>query len=348
MILAQHTDSADEFCREILPRVSRTFAVSIRLLPGNLGCAVRTAYLLCRVADTVEDAPGLAAADKAALLEELATCFDDASSVAEFVEHASIVGGDDAHLRLVRNADLVFETYGRLPEGTRHHVRHWVCEMIGGMRKFVLAYPDGIRIQSLEEYKEYCYYAAGTVGYLLTDLWHEHSPSIGRRRYEALRGRSRAFAEALQTVNILKDVARDAEHENSIYIPEQLLREVGSTHAMILSSDRVEQNRAALGQLIELAWHDLDQATAYLLDIPRRAPSIRLFCALPLLFAHATLRDLTRTPGSLVRREVVKISRAEVRTITLLSKALVYSNRLLSWLVTRTRTKVVRLPLAEL
>ena len=149
-------------------------------------------------------------------------------------------------------------------------------------------------------------------------------------------------------MNILKDVARDAEHENSIYIPEQLLREVGSTHAMILSSDRVEQNRAALGQLVQLAWHDLDQATKYLLDIPRRAPSIRLFCALPLLFAYATLRDLTRTPGALVRREVVKISRAEVKAITLLSKLLIYSNGLLAWLVARTRTKAVRFPLAEL
>ena len=117
---------------------------------------------------------------------------------------------------------------------------------------------------------------------------------------------------------------------------------------MILSSDRVEENRAALGQLIQLAWHDLDQATAYLLDIPRRAPSIRLFCALPLLFAHATLRDLTRTPGALVRREVVKISRAELKAITVLSKLLIYSNGLLAWLVARTRTKVVRIPLAEL
>lgn len=337
------TDTANAFCRDILPAVSRTFAVSIRLLPGTLGTAVGTAYLLCRIADTIEDAPELAAERKAALLDELALCFDDSGSIARFVENVSIVTGDAAHLRLVRNADAVFDSYAGLPATTRRHVRHWVLEMIGGMRKFVATYPDGIRIQSLDEYKEYCYYVAGTVGYLLTDLWHEHSPSIGRAQYEALRARSRAFAEALQTVNILKDVARDAEEENSIYIPEQLLREMGSAHATILSHERVEQNHAALGQLIQLAWHDLDQATAYLLDIPRRAPAIRLFCALPLLFAYATLRDLTRTPGAIVRREVVKISRAEVKALTLLSKLLVYSNRLMFWLVVRTRARPVRL-----
>ena len=345
--MSQRTESADAFCQDILPSVSRTFAVSIRLLPGELGSAVRTAYLLCRIADTVEDAPELAADDKATLLDDLATCFDDATAVAPFVDRAAKVTGDAAHLRLVQNAAFVFESYSRLPDATRRHVRRWVTEMISGMRKFVLLYPNGIRIQSLDEYREYCYYAAGTVGYLLTDLWHEHSPSISRRRYEVLRERSRAFAEALQTVNILKDVVRDAERENSIYIPEQLLREAGSAHALILSGDRVEQNRAALGQLIQLAWRDLDQPTAYLLDIPRRAPSIRRFCALPLLFAHATLRDLTRTPGALVRREAVKISRAEVKALMLLSTTLVYSNRLLTWLVARTRARPVRLPLVE-
>jgi farnesyl-diphosphate farnesyltransferase len=344
-ILEPRIHEANEFCREILPAVSRTFALSIRLLPGDLGAAVRCAYLICRIADTVEDEPNLPATRKAALLDSLASCFDDATAPADFVARTSDVTGDAAHVRLVHNADLVFIAYRELPENTRGYVRHWVGEMIAGMRKFVLLYPHGIRIQSIEEYKEYCYYVAGTVGYLLTDLWHEHSPSIGKRQYQALRERCRAFAEALQTVNILKDVARDAEHENSIYIPEQLLREHGSAHASILASDRAQENREALGTLIQLAWQDLDQATAYLLTIPRRAVSIRLFCALPLLFAYATLRDLTGTPGALENRLVVKISRSEVKSLTLLSMLGVLSNRAMARLVERARTKPLMLGL---
>jgi farnesyl-diphosphate farnesyltransferase len=337
--MVERCPDADAFCREILPAVSRTFAVSIRLLPGELGAVVRTAYLLCRIADTIEDAPELAADRKAALFDALASALDQPANVGDIERQVADLRADEAHRRLIQNVRLVFAGYACLPDRTRQLVRHWVREMIAGMRKFVLAYPDGIRIQSLDEYREYCYYAAGTVGYLLTDLWHEHAPSIGRRRYETLRRRSRAFAEALQTVNILKDVARDAEHENSIYIPEQLLREAGSTHAMMLAGERAEQNGAALGRLVQLAWNDLDQATAYLMDVPRRAPSIRLFCALPLLFAHATLRDLTRTPGALARRETLKISRVEVRTLTVLSTLAVYSNGLLSWLIARTRAR---------
>jgi farnesyl-diphosphate farnesyltransferase len=327
----------------MLPAVSRTFALSIRLLPGDLGDAVREAYLLCRIADTVEDAPDVAPEAKAALLERLSAAFDDPAALRDFLDGARAISGNRAHVRLAHRADLVFAAFGELPIGTQAHVRRWVQEMIGGMRTFVLRYPNGIRIQSLDEYKEYCYYVAGTVGYLLTDLWHEHASSIGSARHLALRERCRAFAEALQTVNILKDVVRDAEQENSIYIPEELLREHGSGHASILSRECAAETHAALGALVRLAWQDLDQATAYLLAIPRRAVSIRLFCALPLLFAYATLRDLTRKPGAIVQRELVKISRAEVKAITVASVLSVLSNHALARLVERIRARPLRL-----
>ena len=336
---ADRRAEAERFGREILPTVSRTFALSIRLLPGELGRAVLAAYLLCRIADTLEDEPTLPAAEKAALLDELLRCFDDANAADALPARVASITGEAAHVRLTRHADLVFVLYRALSAPTREHVRRWVGEMIGGMRKFVLLYPHGIRIQSLDEYREYCYYVAGTVGYLLTDLWHEHAPSIGQRRYEVLREKCRAFAEALQTVNILKDVATDAEHENSIYIPEQLLREHGSSHAQILDADRLRGTRAALATLVTLAHHDLEGARSYLLLIPRRAVPIRLFCVLPLLFAYATLRDLTHLPHALARRPVVKISRREVKSLTLIGCLVIMSNRGLAWLADRAMRK---------
>lgn len=336
---ARRMAEAERFGREILPAVSRTFALSIRVLPGELGRAVLAAYLLCRIADTLEDEPVLPAGAKAELLEELLRCFDDADAADAFPARVATLAGEPAHVRLTRRTDRVFVLYRALGGPTRAHVRRWVGEMIGGMRKFVLLYPHGIRIQSLEEYREYCYYVAGTVGYLLTDLWHEHAPSIGARQYEVLREKCRAFAEALQTVNILKDVAADAEQENSIYIPEQLLRAHGSSHAEILHADRVRGTRAALATLVALAQHDLEGARSYLLLIPRRAVPIRLFCVLPLLFAYATLRDLTLVPQALAQRQVVKISRREVKSLTLMGFLVILSNRGLAWLADRAMRK---------
>lgn len=348
--MANPTPAADprlpealRFSRDVLPAVSRTFALSIRVLPGRLGRAVNCAYLLCRIADTIEDEPQLAANAKAVLFDRLAESFDDSTVADQLPEHTADMRGEPAHVELVHHADLVFVVYRSLSPDTRAHVKRWVSEMIAGMRKFVLLYPGGIRIRSLDEYREYCYYVAGTVGYMLTDLWHEHAPSIGPRQYALLREHSRAFAEALQTVNILKDVATDARQENAIYIPEDLLFAHGGSHAAILVDDHAGSTRAAMSSLVELAWTDLEHAKDYLLRIPRRAVSIRLFCALPLLFAYATLRDLTRAPDAPNRRQVVKISRAEVKSLTLLSFAGVMSNRVLAWLAARASRKPVTL-----
>ncbi|MEP6779997.1 MAG: squalene/phytoene synthase family protein, partial [Gemmatimonadaceae bacterium] len=262
--------NAAHFCQAILPMVSRTFALGIRVLPGDLGQAVLDAYLLCRIADTIEDAPEIDPLIKSALFDDFLASFEDKNALARFLLGVRNFPGEPAHLLLTQNTDLVLKHFSELPEKTRAVVKKWVAEMALGMRKFVILYPHGIRIQTLEEYKEYCYYVAGTVGYMLTDLWREHSSAINDKRYEILRERCRAFAEALQTVNILKDVAFDVEKENSIYIPEELLRAHGSAQSTILSPELLMRNRAALSQLIQLAWHDLEEARNYLLLIPRR------------------------------------------------------------------------------
>jgi farnesyl-diphosphate farnesyltransferase len=334
-------DEAARFAHDILPAVSRTFALSIRVLPSTLGQAVNCAYLLCRIADTIEDEPGMGADAKATLFDQFLACFDEPALADSFPSQTTTMRGDAAHLRLIQHTHLVFVVFRELPPATQAHVRKWVTEMATGMRKFVLLYPRGIRIQSLEEYREYCYYVAGTVGYMLTDLWHEHASSIAPARYQLLRQRSRSFAEALQTVNILKDIAQDATRENAIYIPEQLLTEKGGGHDAILAGDRSGPTRAAMATLIALAWEDLEHAKDYLLLIPRRAVSIRLFCALPLLFAYATLRDLTGRQGAPAPGDVVKISRAEVKSLTLLSVIGVMSNQMLAWLARRASQRPI-------
>ncbi len=330
---------AARFAQAILPGVSRTFALGIKALPGDLGHAVLDAYLLCRIADTVEDAPDMDPHRKAALFDDFLQAFDSADALRRFLDGVQGLRGNEAHLTLTQHTDLVLTHFSVLPLATRAVVRKWVTEMVVGMRKFVLLYPNGIRIQTVDEYKEYCYYVAGTVGYMLTDLWHEHSSSIGAKRYAVLRERCRAFAEALQTVNILKDVAEDAEQENSVYIPEELLRAEGSTHSRILAPELIASNRAALAELIQLAWHDLDEARTYLLLIPRRAVSIRLFCMLPLLLAYATLRDLVHSTAMLTPGGSVKISRREVKSLLMTGAMLVMSNAGVRWLVGRVRRR---------
>jgi farnesyl-diphosphate farnesyltransferase len=236
------------------------YAISIRFLPGMLGRAVLTAYLLCRIADTIEDDSAAAPARKAELLDLFLRCLRDRDAAEAFPSAASDITGDPAHVDLLRHTDLVCVMLRSLPEHSRDRVAHWVGVMGRGMREFVGRYPRGIRIQTLAEYREYCYYVAGTVGCMLTELWHEHAPSVGAAEFKRLWARCQQFGEALQTVNILKDIAWDAEHENAIYIPAATLAEHGSGHQTLLSPAHAARNHAAIAGFVQLAWRDLDDA----------------------------------------------------------------------------------------
>ena len=337
--MTQRLRYANRFARAVLPEVSRTFAISIRFLPGMLGRSVLTAYLLCRIADTIEDDASASPERKGLLLDEFLRCLRDPVVADAFPARVADIGGDPAHVDLVRHTDLVCLLLRSLPTRSADRVAHWVGVMVHGMRKFVALYPHGIRIQTVAEYREYCYYVAGTVGCMLTELWHEHAPSVGRPEFTRLWTKCRQFGEALQTVNILKDIAWDAQHENAIYIPQTSLEEHGSGHATLLDASHRARNHAAIESFIQLAWRDLDEALDYIMLIPRRAVAIRAFCVLPLLYAYATLRDLNGRDAMLRSGCSVKISRSEVRTLMVAGLMALCSNRALRRLVERVKRR---------
>ena len=123
-------DDAERWAGEILPSVSRTFALSIRFLPGTLGRAVTTAYLLCRIADTIEDDGAMDAERKAGLFDEFRGTLGDAEAADAFPARVADVAGDAAHVALIRRTDAVCCVLRSLSAGTRAIVVRWVEEMV--------------------------------------------------------------------------------------------------------------------------------------------------------------------------------------------------------------------------
>jgi farnesyl-diphosphate farnesyltransferase len=329
----------DRHTRSILPLVSRTFALGIKLLPARLELPVRLGYLLCRIADTVEDDLALAPQRKAELLDRFLTCFDDAARADAFGETIHELTTNDTYVDLVAATGEVFALYRGLDAPTRAILRRWIEEMVRGMRRFVLEHPAGIRISTVSEFHEYCYFVAGTVGHLLTDLWHQHSNAIDRRAYGLLLEHCEPFGEALQSVNILKDIAWDAEHENSVYVPAELLALHGSSHAHILHDDRRAANRAALEPLFRIAHDDIERSLRYIEHLPLMAVRVRLFCVLPVLFAVATMREIEKSESMLISGGGVKISRTEVKALIFAASTSTLTNYSLRWLVDRVRER---------
>src|ERR1700681_1910623 len=152
---------AERISRLMLPRVSRTFALGIKMLPPKLEPPVRIGYLLCRIADTIEDDLAMAPERKAELLDAFLACFDSATAADEFGSCIAELSANDDYLALVAQTGQVFLTYRMLDAPTRDILRRWITERARGMRRFVVEHPGGIRIASVDEFPEYCSFVAG-------------------------------------------------------------------------------------------------------------------------------------------------------------------------------------------
>ncbi|MCZ6915616.1 MAG: phytoene/squalene synthase family protein [Gemmatimonadetes bacterium] len=307
------------YCSDMLPKVSRTFALCIRLLPSDLEHPVLLAYLLCRIADTIEDSADLSAEQKSEALEHFGECVatgdPDASHITELFESART---DEEEL--AREADAVLREFGRLPSSQQMAIRQWVKEMCTGMAGFAARYRDGDpqnprALASMHDLDRYCYYVAGTVGHLLTDLFATVRIDITPRHYAALKPLANSFGLGLQLTNIIKDVADDRQRGWS-FVPEELYRQAGIVPGQLHDPAHAEPARQVMATLIAKARRHLDDALEYCVRLPRTECRVRMFCLTSLYFAVRTLNIAAREGRLLHPEHKVKITRGEVyRTV---------------------------------
>ncbi len=323
-------DDAD-FCRAMLPKVSRTFAICIRLLPDELEHPVLIAYLLCRIADTIEDSPSLCAADKERLLGDFRHCLDAGGGSANSLQSAFAQATDDETL-LAREADTVLREFRRLPQPQQDGIRPWVQEMSDGMASFSRRKEDGQRahieaLRTVAELDRYCYYVAGTVGHMLTALFKLHAGSNEPERFGALEQLATSFGLGLQLTNIIKDVADDRERGWS-FVPQELCNLVGIEPAHLHDGQHGDAALEVMRRLIEKAKGHLNDALLYSTTLPRREYGMRLFCLTALYFAVQTLALAEHDDRLLDPDHKVKISRRDVAKTIGVARIVAPSNTL--------------------
>ena len=305
-----------EWCHEAVQGVSRTFALTVDVLDEPMSSYICVGYLVCRIADTVEDASHISPSAQADLLRTYDAVLDpdDDTDVEEFVTDV------EPHLpeemnedwRVVRDAPRTLRTLEGLPADVREAVLPPARELVQGMAKFVERYDDtgGLRIQSREELEEYCYYAAGTVGNLITNLLTRGDVASERRAklYET----AEEFGLLLQLVNIAKDVRDDYEEENNVYLPAEWLAEEGIAQDAVLAPENASGTAAVVERTADHATGFLDDAQTYLETVPLTDGNTLAAWAIPFLLAVGTLRELLARPEDAVSSQGVKISRQEV------------------------------------
>ncbi len=340
-------DQRDDFtfCKEALVKVSRTFAINIRILSGDAYRAVLLAYLLCRIADTIEDDPFFNPEYKLQKLCEYADLFPPLSNyperIEDFLRDISFRQKDDS-TELLMNLTRVINEFVKLPERMISVVSEHVQEMSYGMASFQKK-GSGKDINFIEDKGElarYCYFVAGTVGLMLTSVFAENSSLITPKIKQKLKERSVVFGLGLQITNIAKDFYGDRER-GWCYVPREFFTEEGIDPLRDTFDDHQSGFVNAHRRLIDLALLYLDEALEYTLDIPRTLIRYRLFCLWPLFMAVESLAKLTGEQN-LFRGEVVKISRNDVKRIVRGTSLAVMSNGALRLMYNNTRQKIVR------
>ena len=316
----------------ILEGVSRTFALTIPQLPQPLQVAVGNAYLLCRIADTIEDEPALSRSEKRKFSTRFVNVVSGQEDPQRFADDAqgALSPKTGAHERdLVANTTRVLNVSASLPLDQKRAMARCVRIMIVGMVDFQ---ENASRrgLEDLEDFDRYCYHVAGVVGEMLTELFCGYSPEMNARRVELL-ALGRSFGQALQMTNILKDVWEDYSR-GVCWLPRRIFRRHGVELGAVSPGERDPGFVAAMNDLVSIARHHLDNALHYVRIIPAHEPGVRRFCMWALVLAVLTLRQIYRTPGFSSGREVT-ISRREVRLATGLSGILVRSDKALALLI---------------
>ncbi|MBN2688391.1 MAG: squalene/phytoene synthase family protein [Deltaproteobacteria bacterium] len=331
------------FCEESLVRVSRTFSINIKILTGTAYKAVLLAYLLCRIADTIEDDPWFSRTYKLQKLCEYADLFPPSSNYREqtevFLRDIAFRQTNDS-TALLMDLTRVMNEFAKLPRGIISLISDHVREMSYGMATFQRK-DSGKEIQFIEdtgELSRYCYFVAGTVGLMLTSIFAETSSLITPRIRHELEERSVAFGLGLQITNIAKDFYGDRER-GWCYVPRVFFTDEGIDPLRHTFDDNRTGFVNAHRRLIDLALIYLDEALEYTLLMPRRLIRFRLFCLWPLFMAIESLAVIMGKQN-LFRGEVVKISRNDVKRIVRDTTLAVMSNGALRLMYNRTRRKI--------
>jgi farnesyl-diphosphate farnesyltransferase len=310
----------------ILPGVSRTFALTIPVLPGRLAEVVTNAYLLCRLADTIEDDIGLDNEQKSDFHRRFVSVVegnDDAESFAAALAPllSSRVLPDERDL--VTNAAKVIRVTHGLSAREQEALTRCVRIMCSGMPEFQRN--KSLKgLGDLDELGDYCYVVAGVVGEMLTELFCVHCPELRSRREELMR-LAVSFGQGLQMTNILKDIWDD-RLAATCWLPRSVFMNGDFELERLDEFHDTEAFRAGMEQLISVAHGHLRNAFEYTCNIPAREVGIRRFCLWALGLAVLTLRKICRNPG-FTSGDQVKVSRRTVRTTVLTTNLLLRSNR---------------------
>lgn len=325
--MSDHATKRDwAYCREMLQKVSRTFALNITQLHGDIFKAVLLGYLLFRIADTFEDNLYQGEEKKIADLEDFSEIFrgnKDLHQRLRLYESLKFRWNENSYEKdLIENGSAVLRCYFDISETYRRIIDPLLVKTSEGMAKFQRRKLESkstiFQLADIKELEDYCYYVAGVVGVMLTKVFCEKQ-SIREKRSELERFEVH-FGLALQLINIIKDYEKDMAR-GWFYIPVTVTKNYNIELDKI-DTLSMDQRQGIVQELVPRVVRYLDSTLKYIRLLPLHETSIRRFCILPFAIGYRTLAKVVQGEGN-------KISREEVASIVNKTALYAQSNRAL-------------------
>ena len=307
----------------LLASVSRSFYLSIRLLPAALRAPIGLAYLLARASDTIADSP---AVPVAARLRHLAAFWQmirtgEPDGLEDLRQE--ITSPHDGECTLIACLGDCLTWLATLGPKDRGEIVGVLEKIIRGQTLDLTRFAeDGhvIALQSVAELEDYTYLVAGSVGEFWTRLCLHHLPNCANLGLADLRRLGTNFGKGLQLVNILRDLPADLR-AGRCYLPEPELRAAGTSPAPLAHDPAKAQPVFDLWRARAAAY--LDDGFRYIAAL--RSPRLRAGCFLPWYLGVRTL-DLMAKTSPLASTGKIKVPRSTVRRALALAAPVAFSD----------------------
>lgn len=332
----------------LLKGVSRSFYLTLRVLPVGMRDPIGLAYLLARAADTIADTSLISPTQRLELLLSLRNLVNGAPDDGTLTERlAQEVAGQQS----LSDEKVLLESLGgaltvlsQLSDADRTAVRGIVSTLTQGMEFDLHTFPDEssgriAALNTLEELDTYTYLVAGCVGEFWTRMTYAHMPGTLKGEPGITLSNGVRFGKALQMTNVLRDCSKDLRI-GRCYLPSPMLNRYGLSLEDLLTPGASRRAQPLLFELLRLTLDHYRAAVDYTFAIPARSVRLRLSCLWPVLIGLETLVLLVNNDEWLDPAKISKIGRNKVYRIVAASTLLEPSDRMLRAWIDRLITRI--------
>jgi farnesyl-diphosphate farnesyltransferase len=306
----------------LLRDVSRSFYLTLRVLPRKIRPQIGLAYLLARTTDTIADTELVPLERRSEALQTLRNRVLGASgaplALGEFARHQ----GTPAERILLEQCETSLATLQTFTPRDLQLIRTVLDTITSGqeldLRRFVGASADHIiALRADNELDDYTWRVAGCVGEFWTRMCRAHLFPGALLEDSALLANGIRFGKGLQLVNILRDLPVDLRH-GRCYLPADKLEAAALRPRDLLDPASEPRLRPLYGAYLDQAEAHLRAGWAYTNALPRGSVRVRLACAWPIQVGLETL-DLLRIHNVLDSTRRIKVTRRRVKQLMLSS-----------------------------